>query len=46
VKRSFERVKNGRRIAMRSDEPTRNYQAVVIFAATLIWINTDLFNTT
>jgi hypothetical protein len=45
VRRSFDRVKNWRGIAMRSDEPTRNYQAGVISAATLIGINTDLLNT-
>lgn len=30
---------------MRSDKTARNYQAGVTLAATLIWLNTDLFNT-
>ena len=45
VERSFNRLKNWRGIAMRSDKTTRNYQAGITLAATLIWINTDLFNT-
>jgi transposase len=45
VERSFNRLKNWRGIAMRSDKTARNYQAGVILAAALIWINTDLINT-
>ncbi len=45
VERSFNRLKNWRGIAMRSDKTARNYQAGVTLAATLIWINTDLLNT-
>lgn len=45
VERSFNRLKNWRGIAMRSDKTARNYQAGVTVAAILIWINTDLFNT-
>ena len=43
--RSFNRLKNWRGIAMRSDKTARNYQAGITRAATLIWINTDLLNT-
>lgn len=45
VERSFNRLKNWRGIAMRSDKTARNYQAGVTVAAILIWLNTDLFNT-
>ena len=45
VERSFNRLKNWRGIAMRSDKTARNYQAGITVAAILIWINTDLFNT-
>lgn len=45
VERSFNRLKNWRGIAMRSDKTARNYQAGVTLAATLIWITTDLINT-
>lgn len=45
VERSFNRLKNWRGIAMRSDKTARNYQAGVTLAAILIWINTDLINT-
>lgn len=45
VERSFNRLKNWRGVAMRSDKTARNYQAGITLAATLIWINTDLFNT-
>ncbi len=41
VERSFNRLKNWRGIAMRSDKTARNYQAGVTLAAALIWINTD-----
>lgn len=45
VERSFNRLKNWRGIAMRSDKTARNYQAGVTLAAALIWINADLLNT-
>jgi transposase len=45
VERSFNRLKNWRGIAMRGDKTARNYQAGVTLAATLIWINTYVFNT-
>ena len=45
VERSFNRLKNWRGIAMRSDKTARNYQAGITIAATIIWLNTDLINT-
>ena len=45
VERSFNRLKNWRGIAMRSDKTARNYHAGVTLAATLIWLNTDLIHT-
>lgn len=45
VERSFNRLKNWRGIATRTDKTARNYQAGIKVASTLIWINTDLFNT-
>jgi transposase len=45
VERSFNRLKNWRGIATRSDKTARNYRAGLVLAATLIWINTDLINT-
>jgi transposase len=44
VERCFNKLKQWRGIAMRSDKTARNYQAGVILAAALIWINTDLIN--
>ena len=45
VERSFNRLKNWRGIATRTDKTARNYRAGIVLAATLIWINTDLINT-
>lgn len=45
VERSFNRLKNWRGIATRTDKTARNYHAGITIAATLIWINTDLLNT-
>jgi len=45
VERSFNRLKNWRGIATRTDKTARNYHAGITVAATLIWINTDLLNT-
>ncbi len=45
VERSFNRLKNWRGIAMRTDKTARNYQAGITLAATLIWVNTALINT-
>ena len=42
VERCFNRLKQWRGIAMRSDKLARNYRAAVSLAATLIWIKTDL----
>lgn len=45
VERSFNRLKNWRGIATRTDKTARNYRAGVLLASTLIWIQTDLINT-
>lgn len=45
VERSFNRLKNWRGIATRTDKTARNYRAGILLAATLIWIKTDLINT-
>ncbi|QTV79854.1 IS5 family transposase [Microbacterium sp. NIBRBAC000506063] len=45
VERCFNRLKQWRGIAMRSDKLARNYRAAICLAATLIWIKTDLINT-
>lgn len=45
VERSFNRLKNWRGIATRTDKTARNYHAGITVAATPIWITTDLFNT-
>lgn len=42
VERCFNRLKQWRGIAMRSDKLARNYRAAICVAATLIWIRTDL----
>lgn len=42
VERCFNKLKQWRGIAMRSDKLTRNYRAAVSLAAALIWIKTDL----
>lgn len=46
VERCFNRLKQWRGIAMRSDKLARNYRAGVALASILIWIKTDLINTT
>ncbi|MFS0792860.1 IS5 family transposase [Microbacterium sp. 1P10AE] len=45
VERCFNRLKQWRGIAMRSDKLVRTYRAAVSLAATLIWIKSDLINT-
>jgi len=45
VERSFNKLKQWRGIAMRSDKTARSYRAAISLAATLIWIKTDLINT-
>nr|WP_167131773.1 transposase [Microbacterium chengjingii] len=38
----FNKLKQWRGIAMRSDKTARAYRAAIVLAATLIWIKTDL----
>ena len=45
VERCFNRLKQWRGIAMRSDKLLRSYRAAVSLAATWIWIKSDLINT-
>jgi transposase len=45
VERCFNKLKQWRGIAMRSDKLARNYRAGICLAAALIWIKTDLINT-
>ncbi len=45
VERCFNKLKQWRGIAMRSDKLLRSYRAAVSLAATLIWIKSDLINT-
>ncbi|WP_460802838.1 IS5 family transposase [Microbacterium sp. GXF6406] len=45
VERCFNKLKQWRGIAMRSDKLVRSYRAAVSLAATLIWIKSDLINT-
>ena len=45
VERCFNKLKQWRGIAMRSDKTARAYRAAIALAATLIWIRTDLINT-
>src|SRR3954447_7512938 len=45
VEPCFNRLKQWRGIAMRSDKLLRSYRAAVSLAATLIWIKSDLINT-
>jgi len=45
VGRCFDRLKQWRGIAMRSDKRLRSYRAAVGLAATLIWTTSDLINT-
>ncbi|HLS45607.1 MAG TPA: transposase, partial [Ornithinicoccus sp.] len=42
VERCFNKLKQWRGIAMRSDKTARSYHAAIALAATLIWIKTDL----
>lgn len=44
VERSFNRLKNWRGIALRSDKTARSYAAAICLAATLLWIKSDLIN--
>jgi hypothetical protein len=39
VERSFNRLRQWRGIAMRSDKTARNYHAALCLAATLHWLN-------
>lgn len=45
VERSFNKLKQWRGIAMRSDKTARSYRAAISLATTLIWIKTDLTRT-
>ncbi|MDS0200670.1 IS5 family transposase [Microbacterium imperiale] len=45
VERCFNKLKQWRGIAMRSDKTARSYRAAIALAATLIWIKTDLIHT-
>lgn len=45
VERSFNKLKQWRGIAMRSDKTARSYRAAISLATTLIWIKSDLINT-
>jgi transposase len=45
VERCFNKLKQWRGIAMRSDKLARNYRAAIALAATLIWLRTSLINT-
>ena len=45
VERCFNKLKQWRGIAMRTDKTARSYRAAIHLAATLIWIKTDLVNT-
>jgi transposase len=45
VERCFNRLKQWRGIALRSDKTARSYRAAITLAATLIWIKTDLIGT-
>jgi transposase len=45
VERCFNKLKQWRGIAMRSDKTARSYRAAISLAATLIWIKTDVINT-
>jgi transposase len=45
VERCFNKLKQWRGIAMRSDKTARSYRAAISLATALIWIKTDLINT-
>jgi len=44
VERCFNKLKQWRGIAMRSDKTARSYRTAISLAATLIWIKTDSIN--
>lgn len=44
VERCFNKLKQWRGIAMRTDKTARSYRAAITLAAALIWIKTDLIN--
>jgi transposase len=46
VERCFNKLKQWRGIAMRSDKTARNYHATLCLATTLHWANTGCINTT
>ena len=46
VERCFNKLKQWRGIAMRTDKLARNYRAAIALAATLIWLRSTLINTT
>lgn len=45
VERCFNKLKQWRGIAMRTDKLARNYRAAISLATTLIWLRTSLINT-
>ena len=45
VERCFNKLKQWRGIATRTDKLARNYRAAIALAATLIWLRTSLINT-
>lgn len=45
VERCFNRLKQWRGLAMRSDKTARNYHAALCLAATLHWLNAGFINT-
>jgi len=45
VERGFNRLKNWRGLAMRSDKTARNYLAAVQLAASLVWLKASFSNT-
>ena len=46
VERCFNKLKQWRRIAMRSDKTARNYHAGLCLAATMHWLSSSFSNTT
>jgi len=45
VERCFNKLKQWRGIAMRTDKLARNYRAAIALATTLIWLRSSLINT-
>jgi len=45
VERCFNKLKQWRGIAMRTDKLARNYRAAIALATTLIWLRSGLINT-